>query len=113
MTLLLPMTVASLLVSGMGVAILGSIKVPLARRLDIDEARVGGMVSVFGFVMIPVVFTAGFLTDLLGKQGVLMGGSLLMAASTLSAFCADPVSTRMTPEGPICAATLPPAPAIM
>jgi fucose permease len=83
MTLLLPMTVASLVVSGMGVAILGSIKVPLARRLEIDEARVGGMVSVFGFVMIPVIFAAGFLTDLLGKQGVLIGGSLMMAASLL------------------------------
>ena len=81
MTLLLPMTVASLVVSGMGVAILGSIKVPLARRLEIDEARVGGLVSVFGFVMIPVIFAAGFLTDLMGKQGVLMGGSVMMAAS--------------------------------
>ncbi len=81
MSLFTAMTVASLLVSGMGVAILGSVKMTLARRLEIDETRVGGMVSVFGFVMIPVIFAAGFLTDLLGKPGVLMGGSLLMAAS--------------------------------
>jgi fucose permease len=83
MSLFTAMTVASLLVSGMGVAVLGSIKVPLARRLEIDEARVGGMVSVFGFVMIPVIFAAGFLTDLLGKQGVFIGGSLMMAVSLL------------------------------
>ena len=58
MTLLQPMMVAALLVSGMGVALLGSVKLPLARRLQIDEARVGGLVSLFGFVMIPVIFTA-------------------------------------------------------
>jgi fucose permease len=81
MTLFLLMTVASLLVTGMGVAILGSMKVPLARRLEIDEARVGGLIAVFGFVMSPVIFTAGFLTDTLGKQAVLIGGSVLMAAS--------------------------------
>lgn len=81
MSLLQPMMVAALLVSGMGVALLGSFKVPLARRLQIDEARVGGLISVFGFTMIPVIFTAGLLTDWLGKQGVLMGGSVLFAAS--------------------------------
>jgi len=53
MALLQPMMIAALLVSGMGVALLGSVKVPLARRLQIDEARVGGLVSIFGFTMIP------------------------------------------------------------
>jgi hypothetical protein len=62
MTLLVPMVVALLLVSGMGVALLGSIKVPLVRRLEMDEARTGGLVSVFGFTLIPVILTAGFLT---------------------------------------------------
>jgi fucose permease len=81
MTLLQPMMVAALLVGGMGVALLGSIKLPLARRLQIDEAQVGGLVSLFAFVMIPVIFTAGFLTDLVGRQAVLFSGSLLFAAS--------------------------------
>jgi len=81
MWLFQPMMVAALLVSGMGVAILGSIKVPLARRLQIDEARVGGLVSVFGFVMMLVILTAGFLTDQIGKQAVLVSGSVLLAAS--------------------------------
>jgi fucose permease len=81
MTLLQPMTVASLLATGMGVALLGSIKVPLARRLAIDEARVGGLVSIFGFTMIPVMLTIGFATDLLDKGTVLIGGSVLMAVS--------------------------------
>lgn len=84
MTLLQAMMVAALLVSGMGVALLGSVKLPLASRLRIDEAQVGGLVSLFGFVMIPVIFAAGFLTDLtdqLGPRVVFLSGCLLMALS--------------------------------
>jgi fucose permease len=81
MSLLQPTMVAALLVSGLGVALLGSVKVPLARRLAIDEARVGGLVSLFGFAMIPVIFAAGFLTDLLGRQLVFLSGCALLAVS--------------------------------
>ncbi len=48
MNLLLPMEISGLLAAGMGAAFLGSVKVPLARKLDIDEDRVGGLVSTFG-----------------------------------------------------------------
>ena len=75
------MMVAALLVGGLGVAVLGSVKVPLAKRLLIDEARVGGLVSIFGFVLIPVILTAGFVTDHVGRQAVFMTGSVLFAAS--------------------------------
>jgi fucose permease len=75
------MMVAALLVSGMGVAVLGSVKLPLAKRLLMDEARVGGLVSVFGFVLIPVILTAGFVTDHIGRRAVFMTGSVLFAAS--------------------------------
>ena len=51
------------------------------RRLGIDESRVGGLVSAFGFVMIPVVLLMGVLIDLLGKEAVLVSGSLLMACA--------------------------------
>jgi len=81
MDLLQPMTIAGLLVGGMGVALLGSVKVPLAGKLNIDEARMGGLVSMFGLAMIPVIFVTGFLTDQFGMQAVLWGGSLVMAAS--------------------------------
>jgi fucose permease len=80
MTLLQPMMVAVLVVGGMGVALLGSIKVPLAKRLQIDEVRVGGLVSIFGFTIIPVIVLAGFLTDL-DRQIVLVSGGILMAFS--------------------------------
>ena len=75
------MTVSCLLACGMGVAILESIKVPLARKLNIDEARVGGLVSMFAVTMIPVIFCMGFLSDLVGKQQVLIAGSVIMALS--------------------------------
>jgi FHS family glucose/mannose:H+ symporter-like MFS transporter len=75
------MQIAALAVAGMCHALLGSIKVPLARKLQIDEARVGGLVSVFGFTLIPMVLAAGFLVDALGKQAVLSGGFVLLIVS--------------------------------
>jgi fucose permease len=79
--LLGPMMIMALLSSGMGVALLGSIKVALAARLRIDEARVGGLVSSFGFTLIPVFLTAGFLTDFAGRQIVFVSGGVLYAVS--------------------------------
>jgi sugar phosphate permease len=73
--------VAGLLVCGMGVALLGSVKVALARRLGMDEIRTAGLVSMFGFTMIPVMLVMGFLTDLLDKQMVVVAGSLLISIS--------------------------------
>lgn len=78
-----PTWITGLLACGMGVALLGSVKVALSRRLEIDEARVGGLVSMFGFAMIPVMLVMGFLTDLLDKQAVVIAGSLLVVASLI------------------------------
>ncbi|MGB2823497.1 MAG: hypothetical protein WBF17_21135, partial [Phycisphaerae bacterium] len=83
MSLVHPMTIAVLLVGGMGVALLGSVKVALARKLQMDEARVGGLISMFAVAMIPVILSVGFLTDLVGKQPVVIGGCLLMAVSLI------------------------------
>ncbi len=83
MDLLQPMMILGLLAGGMGVALLGSIKVALAKKLEIDEARIGGMVSMFGFAMIPVILSAGFLTDQVGPQPLIVGGAILMSGSLL------------------------------
>jgi MFS family permease len=83
MSLVYAMTIAVLLAGGMGVALLGSVKVALARKLRMDEARVGGLVSMFAVAMIPVILSVGFLTDLVGKQPVVIGGCLLMSASLI------------------------------
>lgn len=78
------MQIAALAVAGMCHALLGSVKVPLARKLRIDEARVGGLASVFGFTLIPMVFAAGFLVDSLGKHAVLSGGFVLLIVSLVT-----------------------------
>ncbi len=83
MDLLQPMMILGLLAGGMGVALLGSIKVALAKKLEIDEARIGGMVSMFGFAMIPVILSVGFLTDKIGPQPIIVGGAILMAGSLI------------------------------
>jgi len=77
------MTIGILLVTGMGVALLGSIKLALARKLNIDEARIGGMVSAFGFTIIPMVLLFGFLSDHFGQKAVIIGGSVTMALGLL------------------------------
>ena len=77
------MQIAALAVAGMAYAVLGSVKVPLARKLQIDEAKVGGLISVFGFTLIPTVLAAGFLVDAFGKQAVLSGGFILLIVSLL------------------------------
>jgi fucose permease len=81
--MLTAMQVAALAVAGMCHALLGSVKVPLAKKLAIDEARVGGLVSVFGFTLIPMVLAFGFLVDALGKQVVLGGGFGLLIVSMI------------------------------
>ena len=80
-TMLTLMQIAALAVAGMCLALLGSVKLQLARSLNIDEGKVGGLVSVFGFTLIPMVVAAGFLVDLLGKQAVLGGGFVLVIVS--------------------------------
>ena len=82
-TMLTLMQIAALATAGMCFALLGSVKLPLARKLEIDEAKVGGFVSVFGFTLIPMVVAAGFLVDWLGKQAVLAGGFILVIVSLL------------------------------
>jgi len=77
------MQIAALLIADMCHALLGSIKVPLARRLNIDQARVGGLVSVFGFPLIPMAFAAGIFPDLLGRNVLIFPGFILLSCSIL------------------------------
>ena len=82
-TYLTTMQVAALSIAGMCHALLGSIKVPLARQLQIDESRVGGLVSVFGFTLIPMAFAAGIFADSFGRDTVLVAGFVLLIISVL------------------------------
>jgi len=81
MNLLLVLVIVILVATGMGTALLGSIKVTLARNVRIDEARIGGLLAAFGFTLIPAMFAVGFVSDLVGRQPVTIGGSILFAVS--------------------------------
>jgi fucose permease len=89
------MQIAALAVAGVCHALLGSVKVPLARKLAIDEAKVGGLVSIFGFTLIPAVLAAGFLVDSFGKQVVLSGGFILLVVSLIALAQARAYSTAL------------------
>src|SRR5437667_6285884 len=81
MTTLQAFMVCSLPVTGMCYAVLGALKLPLADRLKMDEAKVGGLVSSFGFMVGPIILLCGFLADALGRKGVWLTGSVLVAIS--------------------------------
>ncbi len=74
---LIPVTVSSAFAVGMVLALLGSIKLALAKRLVIDEARVGGLLSALFLAIIPLMLLSGLLIDYCGVQWVLIVGSLL------------------------------------
>jgi len=81
MTLLQTFMVVSLPATGMCYAVLGALKLPLAERLKMNEAKVGGLVSSFGFMVGPIILLCGFLADALGRKGVWISGSMLVAIS--------------------------------
>jgi FHS family glucose/mannose:H+ symporter-like MFS transporter len=77
-TALLPVTIASAFAFGMVLALLGSIKLPLAKRLEIDEPRVGGLLSALNLALIPFMLISGILIDQMGIKWMLLGASLLV-----------------------------------
>ena len=77
------MQILALTVAGMCHALLGSIKVPLAEKLQINEDRVGGLLSAFGFTTIPMAFAAGIFADTFGRQLVIVVALLMLIASVL------------------------------
>ncbi len=83
MTYLQLFVVLSLPITGLCYATLGSIKLPLSRRIGLDEAKVGGLISAFGFMVGPIILLCGALSDTYGRQPVWMTGSVLVVASFL------------------------------
>jgi MFS family permease len=74
---------ASLPVMGLAYALVGGLKISLADRLHIDEAKVGRLVGGFGTMFGPTILLCGFLTDSVGRKGVWLTGSVAVAAAIL------------------------------
>jgi fucose permease len=69
-------TISGALVFGLVLALLGTIKLNLARRLVLGERQIAGLLSSLNLALIPMVLLGGVLTDLIGPTWVLLGGSL-------------------------------------
>ena len=77
------MQALALAIAGMCHALIGSVKVPLAKQLDIDESRIGQLISVFGFTLIPMAFAAGYFADEVGRNPVVEAGFILVILSVI------------------------------
>jgi fucose permease len=81
---LIPVTIAGAFTFGVILALLGSIKLPLAKRLGIDETRVGGLLAAFNLALIPMMLISGILIDQLGVRWMLVAGSLVTGLAMMS-----------------------------
>lgn len=59
-----------LTLGGLGIALIGSIKLDLQKTLQISETQVGHLIGTFGLVTIPTILLAGLLADSLGRGPV-------------------------------------------
>jgi fucose permease len=86
-------TISGAMVFGMVLALLGSLKLALAKRLDVGETRVGGLLAALNLSLIPMMLFSGVLLDEWGARPVLIAGSLVLALAVLS-LGARPTYTR-------------------
>jgi fucose permease len=70
--------VVALPLMGVVYALLGGVKLSLAERLNLDEGKVGGLVSAFGMMVGPTILGSGFLTDSVGRKTVYLAGAVLV-----------------------------------
>jgi len=78
---LVPVTVAGAFTCGLALTLMGSIRLPLARRLGLSELTSRSLPLVVHLVLIPAMLLAGMTADRWGVEAVLIGGSLLAAVA--------------------------------
>jgi fucose permease len=74
-------TITGAFVFGVVLALVGSLKLSLAKRLGIGETRVGGLLSALHLAFIPMMLLSGLLIDRYDPRWVLVAGCLLTAAA--------------------------------
>jgi fucose permease len=77
-------TISGALVFGLVLALLGSLKLALAKRLNLGEGRVGALLSALNLALIPMMVLSGILIDRWTVQGVMILSSVLLAVGILS-----------------------------
>ncbi len=81
---LIPVIVVCAVAFGMVLALLGSVKPALAKRLGMDEARVGGLLAALNLALIPMLVVGGLLVDYFGARPVLIAGSLVTGLAVVT-----------------------------
>jgi fucose permease len=84
MSALTAVTISGALVIGMVLALLGSIKLELARQLKLGEGRISGLLAALNLALIPMMLLSGYLIDHWGPRAVLILGSMLTAGAIFS-----------------------------
>jgi fucose permease len=87
------LTISAAVVFGMVLALLGSLKLALARRLALTERRIALLLSVLNLVLVPMMLFMGLLIDHWGVRQVVILGSVLLALAILS-LSARPTYSR-------------------
>jgi fucose permease len=84
-------TISAAFVFGMLLALLGSLKLALARGVETGGRRGGAFPAAFNFALIPMLVFAGMLVDAFGARDVLVVSSLLTALGIFAlSFRPDP-----------------------
>ena len=77
-------TISGAFVFGMVLALLGSLKLSLSKRLNLGEGRIGVLLSAFNFALMPMMLLTGLLIDRYGVRWVLIGASCMTAVAVVS-----------------------------
>jgi MFS family permease len=81
---LIAVTISSAVVFGAVLALLGSVKLSLAKSVGVDEAQVGGLLAGLNLALIPMMLLSGFLIDALGVRWIVVGGSIITGLGLFS-----------------------------
>ncbi len=74
-----PLVICGAFVFGIVLALIGSLKVTLVKKLALRETHVGGLLSVLNLALLPMMLVAGVLLDDFGARIVMLIGSLVTA----------------------------------
>jgi MFS transporter, FHS family, glucose/mannose:H+ symporter len=71
-----PLTICGAFVFGIVLALIGSLKLTLMRKLELRETHVGALLSILNLSLLPMMLIAGILLDDFGTRIVMIIGSL-------------------------------------
>lgn len=78
------LTVTSALLVGLVLALLGNLKLALARRPEQTRRSIGRYLTLLNLLLVPLILLAGVLVDLVGVRAMLVTSSVLLALAFIS-----------------------------